>query len=139
MKFPKMSAFNLTVLVGISLFWEVFFTFRVLISLITSLELVYLKVKFVSKLFLYICNTRVIFKKSERFFEGIICVINLIVWNIRNFKVINYFWEKIIKKLVTVHRRLKLIYSPLSNLFSRFLRICWKRVERQFSKTFSFQ
>ena len=54
MKFPKRSAFNLTVLVGISLFSEAFFTFRVLISSITSLELVFLKLKFVSKLLLFI-------------------------------------------------------------------------------------
>ena len=47
-------AFNLTVLVGISLFWEAFFTFRVLISLITSMELLSLKVKFVSKLLLFV-------------------------------------------------------------------------------------
>ena len=41
-------------LVGISLFWEALFTFRDLISLITSLELVSLKVKFASKLLLFI-------------------------------------------------------------------------------------
>ena len=45
----------------------------------------------------YICNTRVIFKISERFFEWIIIVIKLIVWNISNFKLINCFREKIIK------------------------------------------
>ena len=54
MKFQKMPAFNLTIFVEISLFWENFFIFRVLISLITSLELVSLKVKFVSKLLLFI-------------------------------------------------------------------------------------
>ena len=50
MKFPKMSAFDLTISVGISLFWEAFFTFKVLISLTTSFELVSLTTKFVSKL-----------------------------------------------------------------------------------------
>ena len=45
----------------------------------------------------YICNTRVIFKISKRFFEWIISVIKLIVLNIRNFKLINCFRETIIK------------------------------------------
>ena len=98
MKFPKKSAFNFNNLSrNITLLRSLFYIqgfdkFNNFTG--TSVS----KGKICIKTFtFYICNTRVISKISERFFEWIISVIKLIVLNIRNFKLINCFREKIIK------------------------------------------
>ena len=48
-----MSAFNFIIFVGISIFSQVLFVFKLLISLITSFPLVYLALKLSSKPFLF--------------------------------------------------------------------------------------
>ena len=67
----------------------------------------------------YICNTRVILKISERFFEWIICAMKILIWNIRNFKLINFFREKILKTWhssssfeIVLFPSVKFIFSP---------------------------
>ena len=116
MKFRKISAFNLTVLVGISLFWEAFSTFRILISLMSSLELVSLRV----------------FKISECFFEWIICVIRLILWNIRNFKLINCFWEQIIKNSA----QFILVWGCFIPLCQIYFIAFWEFVRKEWNDSF---
>ena len=77
----------------------------------------------------YICNTRVIFKISECFFEWIVSAMKLLVWNIRNFKLINCFREKIIKKS---HSLSSFGIFPLSNLFFAF----WEFVRKAWRDSF---
>ena len=122
MKFPKMPAFNLTILAGISLFYiQGFYEFNNFTG--TSIS----KGKICIKCFtFYICNTRLIFKISERFLEWIICVINLIVWNVLNFKLINYFRKKLCKNRhsslsfeIVLFPSVKFIFSFFENLLKK--------------------
>ena len=99
MKLPKKSVFNLTVLVGIWLFWRSLFYIQSF-DKFNNFTGTKGKGKICIKTFtFFIWNTRVIFKISKCFFEWIISAIKLIVWNIWNFRLINCFQEKIIKNL----------------------------------------
>ena len=121
MKFPKVSAFNLTFLLGISLFWEAFFYIQGFDKFNNFTGTSISKGKICIKTFtFYICNTSVIFKISECFFEWIICVIKLIVWNIRNFKLNNCFREKILKTWPSSSSFEIVLFPSVKFIFSLF-------------------
>ena len=84
------------IFIRISVFWQALFIFRVLINLVTSLEVVSLKVKLVSKPFLFY-NTGLIFEIAECFFRWVITFIVRKIWNTWNFMFLDCFWKKVTK------------------------------------------